>query len=162
MKRQPTPDEQDIIDELEVTRLQKQLAILKKLPKDFRDMEVMSSGWQSFAEIMGPEKKTEMLEWAKGGVLCLAPINDLERKVLAGHGKVLEYKVLYSAKDILLEPAFLEDILATAKSCKVSFIYALEWPKHVITSLNWLASHFGWNFRFLGQLKGEGGHALGL
>lgn len=151
-QREPTPAEQEMIEELEVARLRKQLATLKKLPDDFRDMAVMSSGWQSFAEIMGPEKKTEMLKWAKGGVLCLAPINDLERRVLAGHGELHEYN------DLLR----LEYIIRDAYGYEASFIYASDWPKHVIVSLNWLASHFGWNFRFLGQLRGEGGHALGL
>ncbi len=152
MKRQLTPAEQEIAEELEVAQLRKDLVRLKKLPKDFRDMAVMSDDWQNFARIMGREKKAEMLEWAKGGVLCLASINELERKVLTVYGEVIR----------CLEQISLEVIILRGHSKGYSFVYASEWPKNVITALNWLASHYGWNFRFLGQLKGQGGHALGI
>ncbi len=147
----PTPAEAQIIEELEVARLRKQIARLKKLPKNFRDMEVMSNNWQDFAEIMGPKKKNEMLHWAKGGVLCLAPLNNLERKVLTVYGELHEQGVLD-----------LEAILAEALELNVSFVYVSEWPKPVIVSMNWLANHYSWNFRFKGQLMGGSGNPLGI
>ncbi len=153
-KKQLTSAEQQIVDELETAQLRKQLALLKRVPKDFRDMEVQCEDWRGFAEVMGPEKKTEMLKWAKGGVLCLAPINDLERKVLTVYGELHEFQ--------RVGVFALEDVLAEVLELNASFIYASEWPKHVITSMNWLASHYGWGFRFKGQLLGEKGHPLGI
>ena len=146
--------EQAIVEELEVARIKKQIKRLKQLPKDFRDMEVMSKDWTDFAEIMGPEKKNEMLLWAKGGVLCLAPTNELERKVLTVYGELHEFHVGH--------PDDLEDALAEALELNASFIYASEWPKHVVTGMNWLASHYSWNYRFKGQLMGGKGHPLGI
>ncbi len=141
-----------LAEELQVAHLRKQLAILKRLPKNFRDIEIGSSGWQSFAEIMGPEKKAEMLEWAKGGVLCLAPLNELERKVLTVFGEISRLPL----------PTTLEFILSMARGRDVSFIYASEWPKHVIVAMNWLASQYEWNFRFKGQLMSGRGMPLGI
>ncbi len=146
--------EQAIVEELEVARIKKQIKRLKQLPKDFRDMEVMGKDWRDFAEIMGPEKKNEMLLWAKGGVLCLAPTNELERKVLTVYGELQKFQRVGVF-------AF-EDVLAEALELNVSFIYASEWPKQVITGLNWLASHYSWNYRFKGQLLGGKGYPLGI
>lgn len=154
--RGPTPAEQGLIEELEVAKLKKQLARLKKLPKDFRDMEVMDKDWRDFAEIMGPKKKAEMLEWAKGGVLCVTPINELERKVLQGFGELHEYAYTYP------KVMQLEDLLPEALELNVSFIYVSAWPRVVISGLNWLASDYGWNFRFKGQLLGGTGNPLGI
>lgn len=144
---------QELIEELEVAELKKQIARLKKLPKNFRDMEVMSKDWRDFAGIMGPEKKAEMLEWAKGGVLCVAPINEMERKVLQGFGELT----------ILCAPIPpLANILLQMKSQGLSFVYASSWPRVAISGLNWLASDYGWNFRFKGQLLGGSGNPLGI
>lgn len=143
---------EEIAEELQIEHLRKQLRRLKKLPTDFRDMEVMGNDWQSFAEIMGREKKAEMLEWSKGGVLCLAPLNDMERKVLSVFGELHE----------LPSALFFDANLRLAQEYGVSFIYASEWPKHVISGMNWLASHFGWNFRFKGQLMSGRGMPLGI
>lgn len=145
-------DTEEISEELQAAHLREQIKTLKKLPKNFRDLEVMSSGWQSFAEIMGPEKKAEMLQWAKGGVLCLVPPNELERKVLSVFGTVSFFA---------LEP-LLEDMLQRTVECNVSFIYASEWKKVAIAGLNWLASHYEWNFRFKGQLMNGRGMPLGI
>ncbi len=146
--------EQAIVEELEVARIKKQIKRLKQLPKDFRDMEVMGKDWRDFAEIMGPEKKNEMLLWAKGGVLCLAPTNELERKVLRVFGELHEFDCL--------PPHPLETVLMEMKEHNLSFVYASEWPKQVITGLNWLASHYSWNYRFKGQLLGGKGYPLGI
>lgn len=146
---------EELVEELQVELLRKQLKTIKKLPSDFRDMEVMSDDWQSFAEIMGPEKKAEMLKWAKGGVLCLAPLNDLERRVLSGFGTL-------ALIDEMNTPFSFEAVLLVVQKYNVSFIYASEWPKHVIAGMNWLASHYGWNFRFKGQLMSGRGMPLGI
>ena len=151
--REVDPQSQEIAEELEVPHLKKELKRLKSLPKDFRDIEVMSDSWQAFGRIMGPKKKAEMLKWSKGGVLCLAPLNGLERKVLSVFGEVVGWN---------LSPCDLSDVLAEAVECNISFIYASEWPKHVIVGMNWLASHYGWNFRFKGQLMGGTGLPLGI
>ncbi len=153
-KKQLSPAEQTIVEELEVKRLRKQIALLKRMPKNFRDMPVQGEDWRGFAEIMGPEKKDEMLKWAKGGVLCLIPLNDLERKVLSVYGELHEFQRVGAF-------AF-EDVLAEALELNASFIYASEWPKHVVAGMDWLASYYEWNFRFKGQLLGEKGHPLGI
>jgi len=146
------PSEQELVEELEVARLRKQIKRLKTLPKNFRDMQVMGKDWRDFAEIMGPEKKAEMLVWAKGGVLCVSLINELERKVLQGFGKLYEHN----------DEVTFESILRIAETRCVSFVYASSWPRAVITGLNWLASDYGWNFRFKGQLLGGTGKPLGI
>ncbi len=156
-KRQLSPAEQDLVDELEVGRLWKQIALLKRIPKDFRDMEVQGEDWRGFAEVMGSEKKVEMLKWAKGGVLCLEPINDLERKVLTVYGEIHELRELRNRPDFVLE-----DVLQAMRINNYSFVYASDWPKHVIVGMNWLAQHQGWKFRFKGQLLGDRGYPLGI
>lgn len=152
MAKSKQEQSQEIVEELQVAHLRKQLARLKKLPRDFRDMEVMSNDWRAFVEIMGPEKKAEMLKWAKGGVLCLAPPNELERKVLNVFGELHEVDGVCS----------LEVALSITRRGDISFIYASEWPKQVITATNWLATHYEWNFRFKGQLLGGDGLPLGI
>lgn len=145
-------ESQEVLEELEVAHLRKQLKQLKRLPKDFRDIEVMSDDWRSFASIMGTEKKKEMTEWSKGGVLCLIPPNALEKKVLTVYGKV----------EVLPSVCSLENILYSVEQFNYSFVYASEWPKHAIAGLNWLASHYEWNFRFRGQLISGRGLPLGV
>ncbi|KKN38489.1 hypothetical protein LCGC14_0752930 [marine sediment metagenome] len=151
--RKATSAEQELIEELEVAKLRKQIGRLKKLPKDFRDMEVMNKDWRDFAEIMGSEKKAEMLEWAKGGVLCVVSINSMERRVLQGFGEVH-----------VIDPPTppLANILLQMTTQDLSFVYASSWPRVAISGLNWLASDYGWNFRFMGQLLGGNGNPLGI
>lgn len=153
IKRELTPQEQQIQEELEIIELKQQIKRLKKLPKDFRDIEVMSKDWQDLEEIMGPKKKAEMRAWAKGGVLCVVPINNIERRVLQGFGEL--YQI-----DPPIPP--LVNILLQVSNQNLSFVYASSWPRVAISGLNWLASDYGWNFRFKGQLLGGGGHPLGI
>ncbi len=151
--RELPPAEQELVEELEVAKLRKQIKRLKKLPKDFRDMQVMSKDWRDFAEIMGPAKKAEMLEWAKGGVLCMVTINSMERKVLQGFGEI---------RTIEQTAPSLVNILLEMTARELSFVYASSWPRVAISGLNWLASDYGWNFRFMGQLLGGNGNPLGI
>lgn len=151
--RGPTSAEQELIEEMEVAKLKQQIKRLKKLPKDFRDMQVMGKDWRDFAEIMGPVKKAEMLEWAKGGVLCVVSINSMERKVLQGFGEV--HVIEQSAPPLV-------NILLEMTTRDLSFVYASSWPRVAISGLNWLASDYGWNFRFMGQLLGGNGNPLGI
>ncbi len=141
-----------VIGELQVEHLQKQLRRLKRLPKDFRDMEYLGRDWRDFAEIMGKKKEAEMLKWAKGGVLCLVPPNELEKGILDIYGEVKE----------LEEELVFECLLVAAHTSEVSFVYASEWSRQAIAGMNWLASHYGWNFRFKGQLLSERGVPLGV
>ena len=156
--------------------LRRQISLMKKLPKDFRDI-TLGTEWEAFADITGRRK--EMDDWDHGPILYLAPLNDHEKMILGSPNKLMaiktetsvsgEYK---SVKVLFATPSTANArfdfttwhcILSWAEKNKVSWIYLPDEELPVITALNVLFSRFGYNIRAKGQLISEHtGHPVGV
>lgn len=152
----PGAPEQEAFDALAVRELRAKISLLKRVPKDFRDIVPYSPDWRALAKVMGPEAEAEMTTWARGGVLTLAPINAMEKEVL---NNVVDGCVEIETMEDL---SGLLDDLGSVLLAHISFIYAPQFSSQAIKGLNWLCSHFGETYRFRGQLLGSDGKALGV
>ena len=127
-------------------KLKKQIALLRRLPKDFRDMSPGSPDWEAFADITGRRK--EMEAWSSGPVLCLAEPNKEELLVLGKENVRLFVGEWNFTKDWY-------GLLQAAKQQNYSWLYLPEEELIVITSLNVLLSRFEYNVRARGQIMSE-------
>lgn len=150
---QPTQQLQatEAFDGHTIAALRKKIALLKRAPKDFRDMTPFSPDWRKLTKEMGSEVEAEMTTWARGGVLTLAPINGIEQEVL--NNVVGEHEVHDMATLCYLIRSVPSD---------VSFIYAPQFEDVTIKGLNQLCSRFKMHFRFKGQLLDGKGYPLGV
>ena len=139
--------------------LRRQISLMKKLPKDFRDI-TLGTEWEAFADITGRRK--EMDDWYHGPVLHLAPLNEHEKMILGSPNKLIAAKELapiaeYYRKDWdeKLSTWNWISIIQSAEEAKCSWIYLPDEELPVITALNVLFSRFGYNIRAKGQLISE-------
>lgn len=134
-------------------RLKQQIATLKRLPKDFRDI-TLGTDWEAFATITGRRK--EMDDWSNGPIVYLAPLNKSEESILGSPNKLIHY-------DCRLDDDW-QHIINTANVVdKASWIYLPDEESVVIEALNVLFSRFGFNIRAKGRLMSEyTGKAVGV
>lgn len=135
-------------------KLKRQIATLKRLPKDFRDI-TLGTDWEAFADITGRRK--EMDDWWNGPVLYLTLLNESEKAILGSPNKLVRVNDLWLGTDeeTGLTPENWIDIIQTAEAHEYSWIYLPVEPLPVITALNVLLSRFGYNVRAKGQLISE-------
>lgn len=126
-------------------KLQRQIATMKRLPKDFRDI-TLGTNWEAFATITGRRK--EMDKWYHGPIVYFGELNESERNILGSPNKLIHY-------DCRLDDDW-QHIINTANFVeKASWIYLPNEESTTIDALNVLFSRFGFNIRAKGQLISE-------
>lgn len=146
---------EEAMEQQERQALLRQIRLLKRLPKDFRDLDPGSPDWEAFANVTGRRK--EMEAWSGGPILCLAPLNKAEALVFRGE-KVID-GTTYGE---VWEKNFFR-FLGYTEALEVSWLYLPDEETPVITALNLLLSRFGAGFRVKGQLLSERtGHPIGV
>ncbi len=141
-------------------KLRRQIAMMKRLPKDFRDI-TLGTDWEAFAKITGRRK--EMDDWEHGPVLCLTKLNDSERNILGSPNRLVVLTKLLHITERELEEGDVAELTlsnwykviehAEARGC--SWIYLPDEESVVVDALNVLFSRFGYNLRAKGQLISE-------
>lgn len=164
-KRKSKKHEQAVIakaatEQQQRIRLKRQIATMKRLPKDFRDI-TLGTDWEAFADITGRRK--EMDAWWNGPILLLAPISDSERMILGSPNelwlakeltKLTQTEVEVSGVAKLTKENWIE-VLQLAEDRGCSWIYLPDEELPTITALNVLFSRLGFNIRAKGQLISE-------
>ena len=151
----------DIAADIYEQKLRREIQRIKALNrkyKSFHDMEIGGKDWEDYAKIMGAEKQSEMLKWAKGGVLCLAPLSRMEKVFWHTYAQI---EVREKCEWDWSWESF-SAMVTTMDTRHFSFIYAPNIPRSVIIALNWLLSESGLHIRFRAQLLNENGKPLGM
>lgn len=166
----------EAVQQQERLKLRRQIALMKRLPKDFRDI-TLGTDWEAFADITG--RREEMDDWYHGPVLCLAPLNEHEKMILGSPNKLMAIRTEVSTDS---DGKYIKVLFATAVSAKAvfdsntwhcilswaeknncSWIYLPDEETSIIEALNRLFSRFGFNIRAKGQLMSEhSGHPVGV
>lgn len=157
-----------VVQQQQRQKLKRQIATLKRLPNDFRDI-TLGTDWEAFADATGRRK--EMDKWWNGPVLLLAPLSKQEEMILGSPNqlwlaqeltKLTQTELEVSGVTKLTSENWIEVIqLAANRGC--SWIYLPDEELPVITALNVLLSRFGYNVRVKGQLISEySGHPVGV
>jgi len=149
-------------------KLRRQIALLKKLPEDFRDI-TLGTEWEAFAEATGRQK--EMNDWWNGPVLILAPLNQSEKSILGSPNKLLPIitatvrglqsvtvnvlSATVATANAQFNGSTWHCVLSWAAENNASWIYLPDEELPIITALNILFSRFGLNIRAKGQLISE-------
>ncbi len=128
-------------------KLTRQIALMKRLPKDFRDI-TLGTDWEAFADITGRRK--EMDAWYYGPVLYLAPLNESEKMILGSPNKLVPYWA--SGLKVELSPENWIGIIKHAEDIDCSWIYLPDEETLVIEAFNTLFSRFGSKLRAKGRL----------
>jgi len=146
-KFKPGPSERE--------KLRAQVATLKRLPRDFRDLDPGGADWEAFAEATG--RRGEMDKWLHGPVLTLEPLSEGERRFFADN------RVYYSREWTVFERENWVDVLQQAESTGCSWVYLPREERNTIAALNVLLSRFEYNFRVRGQIRSaHTGHPVGV
>ncbi len=136
----------EVSEQQERRKLLRQIAIMKRLPNDFRDIDPGSTDWENFADIT--DRREEMTAWSNGIVIHFAKLNEHEKMVLSRPNKLLLY-------DCCLDDDW-QHVINTANLVdKASWLYLPDEAKPVIAALNVLFSRFGYNIRARGQVLSE-------
>jgi len=134
-------------------KLKHQIATLKRLPKDFRDI-TLGTEWEAFADITGRRK--EMEDWYHGPIVYFGELNEHEKMILGSPNKLIHC-------DCHFDDDWQHIINTVNLVDKASWIYLPEEEAKVISALNILFSRFGSNIRAKGQLMSEhSGHPVGV
>lgn len=140
--------------------LRRQIILLKKLPKDFRDI-TLGTDWEAFADITGRRK--EMNDWWNGPILCIGILSKSEESILGSPNRLIGAKELTKLTQTELEtdsvlkltPENWIKVVQLAEEMGCSWIYLPDEELPIITALNVLFSRFGFNIRAKGQLISE-------
>lgn len=141
-------------------KLKREIATLKRLPKDFRDI-TLGTDWEAFADITGRRK--EMKKWWNGPILCVGKLSKSEEDILSSPNQLLGVKELTKLTQTELEVgAVLKlttenwiKVIQLAETLGCSWIYLPDEELPIVTALNVLFSRFGANIRAKGQLISE-------
>lgn len=173
-KVKPSRQEQEqIANEAATTEqrrlLKRQIATLRRLPDDFRDILPGSNDWESFATIT--KRRREMEDWDNGPIFILQPLNTLETGCLGSPnvltpiktttetsmrlGKFGVHAFLASTPCAYFSADNWYSIVTLAEQNKISWIYLPDEEAPVIAALNVVLSRFGYNVRVKGQLLSE-------
>ncbi len=147
-KKQKQPVEQET-----VRSLKQKIKLLKRLPKDFRDIDPGSSAWEAFAKVTNRRK--EMEKWAAGPVLCFGEPNEAEKMILS--------TIRHFAGGLTFCKADWFILLSACENDKIVWIYLPDETPEVVTALNVLLSRFEYNCRVRGQILSErSGKPIGI
>jgi len=127
-------------------KLKKQIALLRRLPKDFRDMSPGSPDWEAFADITGRRK--EMEAWSSGPVLYVGKLNKEEELHFRDQRKVVQAEAAWT-------PTCWTGLLELADRCAFSWLYLPAEEPEFIDALNRILSRFGYSVRAMGQIMSE-------
>lgn len=150
-------EEKSIAEVASKQQLKRDILLLKRLPRDFRDIDPGSKSWEAFGRITG--RCEEMDAWERGTVLCLVQPSEAETRVL---GPAL---YVYPVPTKLDQGNWLPIIEAgnNKHMLNCSWIYLPEEEHKVIVALNILLSRFEYNIRAKGQILSERtGHPIGI
>lgn len=169
VKKKPKKHVQQQIAEEAMTtqargKLKQQISTLKRLPKDFRDITAGTRDWEAFATITGRRKEMEV--WDNGPILFLSPLNESEEGILGSQNKLVfagglsrlvegEFEYENVEGELKLEQYNWMLIIRDAEEAGCSWIYLPDEVTEVISALNVLFSHFGYNVRAKGRLMSE-------
>lgn len=163
----------------EIANLKRQIAVLRSMPKNFRDLDVASRQMQDWlATVTDPESKQMMLDWIHGPILYLHPLTKIERTVLGPDRLVRSYCCPLDFDDFDVSTHFdarlhkcsfneIVDLIDEARLSQfegrpISFIYIKNLTDVVFRGLNALASYSGMSFRFKLELVDKNGFTPGL
>ena len=138
----------EAVEQQQRLSLKRQIAILRRLPKDFRDIDVGSRDWEAFADITG--RRAEMEAWSRGPVVYFGELNKHEKMILGSPNKLVaitNFNFLGSSNWVA--------VITQAEHMKASWIYLPDEELPIITALNILFSRLGMNIRAKGQLMSE-------
>lgn len=127
--------------------LRRQIATLKRLPHDFRDITAGTRDWEAFATITGRRKEMEV--WDNGPILFFGELNEHEKMVLGSQNLLLHWQA---------DPFSTENwiaIIQHAAYTNCSWIYLPDEESKVVDALNTLFSRFGYNVRAKKRLMSE-------
>lgn len=152
-KRKSKKHEQQAIAEEAVSsqtrmKLKRQIATLKRLPKDFRDIIAGTNDWEAFATITGRRK--EMEAWDNGPILYFGELNASEKSILGSQSPLVAIE-----RHKTLTAKSWKDVLVVAIAIEASWLYLPDEGTKIITALNILFSRFEFNIRAKGQLLSE-------
>lgn len=164
-KAKQTEIAEEAIEQQERKKLLRDIATLKRLPNDFRDI-TLGTDWESFADITGRRK--EMDAWSNGPIVYLAPLNKNEKMILGSPNKLLPIKTtsIRSFQTMTIKVVMADDatvgalfngstwnaVLSWAAENAASWIYLPDEETPIVEALNTLFSRFGFNLRVKGQL----------
>ncbi|KKN28903.1 hypothetical protein LCGC14_0849560 [marine sediment metagenome] len=149
----------EVMEQQEHRKLKKALQLLKRLPKDFRDMSPGSPDWEAFADISG--RRVEMTEWSRGPVIYFGELNKLEKMVLGDPNPLHQVIGRSSLGNTFTKLNWIE-IINLAERIIASWIYLPNEEGTVIDALNLLLSRFDYKVRIKRQIKSEmSGKAIG-
>ena len=151
-KRKPkNPEQQAIAEAVTLSRehikLKRQIATLKRLPHDFRDITAGTGDWEAFARITG--RREEMEAWDNGPILYFSELNKHEEMILGSQNLLRQWQADPFSADNWIA------IIQHAEHIDASWIYLPDEPTKLINALNVLLSRFGFNVRAKGQLMSE-------
>ncbi len=128
-------------------KLKRQIATLKRLPHDFRDITAGTGDWEAFARITG--RREEMEAWDNGPILYFSELNKHEEMILGSQNLLRCWqRDKFSSENWL-------NVIEHATHIKASWIYLPDEETEIINALNVLLSRFDFNVRAKGQLMSE-------
>ena len=150
----------EVVQQQQRIKLKRQIATMKRLPKDFRDI-TLGTDWEAFATITGRRK--EMDDWYHGPVLCVGKLNESEKAILGSPNKLVVATKLLRVTEKELEegdvtaltPGNWFKVICCAEAAGCSWIYLPDEESIIIAALNVLFSRFSYNVRAKGQLISE-------
>lgn len=163
----------------QIAALNRQIAVLKSMPKDYRDLDVNSRKMQDWLNtVTNPKSKQLMLDWIHGPILYLHPLTKIERQVLGAGRLVRSHFVCLDFDDFDVSTHFdarlhkcsFEEIVCLINEARlsqyegqsISFVYIKNLTDVVFRGLNALASYSGMPFRFKLELVDKNGVTPGL
>lgn len=147
---------EEVAQQQQIRNLKRKIALLKRLPKDFRDLVPGTIEWEALAD--ASDRRKEMEAWAAGPVLCVGTLVDEDRRFFerAGH------EIGYTTSMGLSHESWIP-LVQAAGNGKYSWMYLPDEDKVFVSALNVLLSRFGYNVRARGQLMSErSGKPLGV
>lgn len=141
-------------------KLLRQIALLKRLPKDFRDI-TLGTDWEAFADITG--RREEMDRWYHGPIMCIGKLNQSEEAILGSPNELVGLKMLEKLSPTELEIGNVTEltsenwlkVIQLAEEMGCSWIYLPNEKSTVVDAFNIMFSRFGFNIRAKGQLISE-------
>lgn len=138
----------EVTEQQERRRLLRQIALMKRLPNDFRDIDPGSTDWENFADITGRRK--EMTDWSNGPVVYFGELNEGEKMLLGGPNELIritDYNFLGASNWVA--------VITFTEAVKASWLYLPDEEGPVVEALNVVFSRFGYNVRARGQVMSE-------
>ena len=143
-----------VVEQQTVRELRQAVKLLKRLPKDFRDIEIGSRDWEAFAKVT--DRRKEMEKWSSGPVLCLQEPNKAE-EIILGKENITLFRSRHAPDwpSTRFEKEWATIIYSAEFSRNCSWIYLPDEEPKVIAALNILLSRFEYNVRVRGQILSE-------